>query len=781
MIRKGTKKVIPYNNDYEPTKIAKGDKVIFDYEKKTASGKEVSIVSNYKPKPYLEINGEQLQNTDRVPVLSVEGIGLKYNQLVEKSTIPQTTTVNGVTFTNNSDGTITANGTATGSFAYISDVVKVEQGKKYLWLGTPKNGSATTYRSYITGANISVTEVDYGNGAFVTAISSGNAYPVFAYISLGYTANNLVFRPQFICLTDMFGAGNEPTTLEQFYATTQGKLYKSYVEYGYHILGAGEYLSNQLIGSNTISGLSGVSFSNNLFTFTEDVNNKTLLYINGLTVGEKYLISNNFSNEIFGTGKMRVYDNSGALLYSPSGLFTARHTSIIILTINNSYTIPRGNQFYIALSKLTEFGLQDLTLDQLKAQRPDLFVPQPYHTTEKRIGMIFNDGSVDRLDQPLYAVNNDIKDEYKTNGVVVRRTKIENGEVVALSQPIVEHREPIAESRFDTINSIVNEDFTSDEEDTPNPSYPREIEHTSKFKWNDLELPLDLYNGDKIIASRKVGKNLFDIDRALSSCLAKSGNSYIYTKIDNNVRFTKEVAVKLDLNKTYILSVIDLDNMFSAGINFRLTSGYSQAFTKKSNVFYAKIINVVDIAKIVIYANSTVENGTTGRIYIQLEESSTATEYEPYLKDKVWQYKVKGSVDLGELNYDKDSSTIGYQRFNSLTAISDLKYIDYSSNIVCSKYISSNEPITNRNKDKTIAVFTNKKVYILDSSYTYDDATTFKNSLVGTKLVYELAQPQWIDLTDTLGSMLNDLTPNTAQEFSVDNGTLQVDYYKAKE
>lgn len=36
-----------------------------------------------------------------------------YCQLLDKSKYPATQTINGVTFTNNGDGTITANGTAT--------------------------------------------------------------------------------------------------------------------------------------------------------------------------------------------------------------------------------------------------------------------------------------------------------------------------------------------------------------------------------------------------------------------------------------------------------------------------------------------------------------------------------------------------------------------------------------------------------------------------------------------------------------------------------------------
>ena len=48
----------------------------------------------------------------------VKGKTIVWNQLLDKSKYPATTTKNGVTFTNNGDGTITVNGTAGSTVSY---------------------------------------------------------------------------------------------------------------------------------------------------------------------------------------------------------------------------------------------------------------------------------------------------------------------------------------------------------------------------------------------------------------------------------------------------------------------------------------------------------------------------------------------------------------------------------------------------------------------------------------------------------------------------------------
>ena len=51
------------------------------------------------------------------------------------------------------------------------------------------------------------------------------AYSIWINIKSGTTVRDLVFKPQFFNLTKMFGAGNEPSTPEEFWSYFDHKLY----------------------------------------------------------------------------------------------------------------------------------------------------------------------------------------------------------------------------------------------------------------------------------------------------------------------------------------------------------------------------------------------------------------------------------------------------------------------------------------------------------------------------------------------------------------------------
>ena len=130
-------------------------------------------------------------------------------QLLDKSKYPATQTINGVTFTNNGDGTITANGTATAEANFRLDSFRTLAAHKYLLIGNPANGSNTTY--YLGG---NYTK-DLGAGIIA---SGGNNSNYVCCVTKDYNANNLVFKPQLFDLTEMYGAGNEPKTVAEFKA-----------------------------------------------------------------------------------------------------------------------------------------------------------------------------------------------------------------------------------------------------------------------------------------------------------------------------------------------------------------------------------------------------------------------------------------------------------------------------------------------------------------------------------------------------------------------------------
>lgn len=151
---------------------------------------------------------------------AIEAIGgrtITYNQMFDYNK-KATQEVEGVTFTNNNDGSYTASGTSTG-VAFISKSYEFKKGHVYLNRSLTTAGSSTTYKSYITGMDMfdsATYQTDYGKGAINKALKDGYAYFVPLYVIEGNTVQGLKIVPQLFDLTKMFGSGNEPSTVEEF-------------------------------------------------------------------------------------------------------------------------------------------------------------------------------------------------------------------------------------------------------------------------------------------------------------------------------------------------------------------------------------------------------------------------------------------------------------------------------------------------------------------------------------------------------------------------------------
>lgn len=106
------------------------------------------------------------------------------------------TTINGVTWTVNANGTITANGTATAnSFFYILPANSYKQYGRKIWIyGCPSGGSETTYE--LQTALGSTVKRDYGGTDQMMQFLASDAVRYIACcVRNGYTADNLLFRP----------------------------------------------------------------------------------------------------------------------------------------------------------------------------------------------------------------------------------------------------------------------------------------------------------------------------------------------------------------------------------------------------------------------------------------------------------------------------------------------------------------------------------------------------------------------------------------------------------
>ena len=135
-----------------------------------------------------------------------------------------TSTKNGITFTVNSDGTVTVNGTATAEalFTLHRYLTDIKLSGNFILNGCPTGGTNTTYQIYLQRRNAENTGWDnpiyrdFGDGVNVT-IEDGRLFDVNILIRNGATLNNLVFKP-------MLRLASNPDDTYQPYAMTNREL-----------------------------------------------------------------------------------------------------------------------------------------------------------------------------------------------------------------------------------------------------------------------------------------------------------------------------------------------------------------------------------------------------------------------------------------------------------------------------------------------------------------------------------------------------------------------------
>ena len=107
-----------------------------------------------------------------------------------------TVTQDGVTCTNNGDGTYTLNGTATGENAVFEVNINrcIEYGKTYRIVGCPQSGGSGKYGLETTDRTIYGVN-DFGDGAIFNPYETGYEYKMLIVVYMNHTVNNLVFKP----------------------------------------------------------------------------------------------------------------------------------------------------------------------------------------------------------------------------------------------------------------------------------------------------------------------------------------------------------------------------------------------------------------------------------------------------------------------------------------------------------------------------------------------------------------------------------------------------------
>ena len=153
-----------------------------------------------------------------------ENLKVDFNQKVNYLALPNRT-AESIIYTNNNDGSLTANGTSTG---YSDYTVKQFQGLGHIWYIRSGNTN-----------NIVETRLTSVGGAYNEYRGYVNVLSSFYLRILPNTSvNNLYLIPQMFDLTQMFGEGNEPTIAEfntlfpnNYYENTESQ--EMYIENAY--------------------------------------------------------------------------------------------------------------------------------------------------------------------------------------------------------------------------------------------------------------------------------------------------------------------------------------------------------------------------------------------------------------------------------------------------------------------------------------------------------------------------------------------------------------------
>ena len=146
---------------------------------------------------------------------SIKGNSVVWNQLCTRGEVKNSTS-NGISYSANANGVFFLNGQTSDNYAFIPSkyVVNYIAGHKYILLG--KETDVVKLQIFLQQDNVTTSMI--GNGIF-TCNNTITAFGIPRYrINPNSSVENFEGIPSLIDLTKMFGAGNEPTTIEEFYA-----------------------------------------------------------------------------------------------------------------------------------------------------------------------------------------------------------------------------------------------------------------------------------------------------------------------------------------------------------------------------------------------------------------------------------------------------------------------------------------------------------------------------------------------------------------------------------
>ena len=233
------------------------------FTEKTASGTELTIDNTIEARMEMKLNGNTSQNGEPTPATpqDIEVVTGNNKIIVSgKNLLPPdnntSTTINGVTFTRNSDGSVLVNGTATANTQYItSKNFMLEDGKTYILSGCPNGGSTSTYmlniNQYYNNTSHVLNNIGH-NQKFTYVLDSKNSNYIYIYIVSGTKCDNLLFKP----MVSINGGDYEPYVGRQDFPISLGSLelckIGDYQDYIYKK--DNKWYKHKAINKNTLNG-----------------------------------------------------------------------------------------------------------------------------------------------------------------------------------------------------------------------------------------------------------------------------------------------------------------------------------------------------------------------------------------------------------------------------------------------------------------------------------------------------------------------------------------------
>ena len=605
-------------------------------------------------------------------------------------------TINGITFTNNNDGSITVTGTATAEaslyFGGLSTYGGLKTGHKYLMTGCVAGGGNNTYSLWCS-SNLH----DYGSNGIYSAVSNDNPSARLT-IANGYAiTGSLTFRPKIIDLTLWFGSNDNipayllahPEAFFNYYrgslATNGGTLTNAN---GQYIKCIGRNVWDEEWESGDLSSSTGQPQSSSTY------------------IRSKNFIQCSPSTKYYGksTNNMYVFWYDAAKNYIGYESFK-----------NVVRTAPTNACFF----KIT---------NNSSTYNNDITISRAYYKDEEET--ILEDG-YDQYYPYEVLTNNDTGTETLRSAGSIKDTKAPDGTITRV----------VGTHTFDGVLGDPSLSYTNVVyyyENIPNDAKSSTSKKAISSKFGEALVVTDGFDQAKYVGCMITNANANNWWFGFPVGTTKAQAEAILDGMVINYELatpTTETGTAFSGN----LNIDDFGEMMFEGTGFNgVPQGASIFYPADYKAFLDTFYNLVDGDADNVATQSELEavDDKHDGLYAIMQENTGGCLRQLLATKESIDFNNTAWIDLGSLTWSYQAANVTYP-YGYFSAV-DLPNYDGSTKIICTKYKTVAGFSIAKDTDKsTTGHGSINKIFIVDSSYT--DADTFKNAMKGILLAYEKA------------------------------------------